>query len=116
MKHKGKCPNGSPNCYRCTALGPMPRPLRFLGDEECREVVLPKLAKTHNELLATLQREAVERTFPTREDAAKRYLKAIGKGRCCSYAAPCANHKGALWGRDWRTGEVAQEATWGRRG
>ena len=75
-----------------------------LSDKEANRVVLPIIPR--NWVLAKdwkPEDEEIE-TWPGFGVAA-RYLESIGAPECCTEEEPCDKHRGALRGRDWKTGE-----------
>lgn len=88
-----------------------PKPFRVpkrLTDKECRAVVWPVWQSTTT---ASAWRMWADGKGPVPllrglkvDNAAKRYLEAMGAPGCCTVDSPCNRHRGALRGRDWKTG------------
>ena len=84
-----------------------------MTDEEARRIVVVKLPayvkyEGHHVRIAWSDGTGRLHVFPEDlvvEDAAARYLEAMGTPRCCTVEEPCDRHRGALRGRDWKTGE-----------
>jgi hypothetical protein len=121
----GACAFGYDGCYQKHGQGvKIPRKM---SDEEAAKVVLPVLGKVYH----TSNGFTNEARFAKRDqhgrpivasdgtgrlkepvggeyiegDPVKRYLESVGAPGCCTEEEPCDRHRGALRGRDWKTGE-----------
>ena len=88
-------------------------PKGLMSDEEARRVVVKVPVWCSGRLDDLLGRHWSDGTgrlhvFPEDlivKNAAERYLEAMGTPGCCTVDSPCGRHRGALRGRNWKTGE-----------
>jgi len=109
------CAFGYEGCYEKHGTGvKIPRKMT---DEEAGKVVLPALGiyssknsqgrrATWSDGSGKLHVFPEDKGFGSVQEATRRYLESVGAApNCCTVWEPCDRHRGALRGRDWKTGE-----------
>jgi len=81
---------------------------RKLTNEEAEEVVLPRLGKfvgREGQKSWGDGKPHFPKVWTLADGVVNRYLASVGATGCCTQWDPCLRHRGALRGRDWKTGE-----------
>lgn len=121
-----RCAFGYEGCYEKHGQPPKVKGFQRLSEDELSAVVIAPIGKvyarpdrglscwakdaTHNQCGCIIVRSTGDGKLHAcsciRGDPVERYLEAMGTPGCCTQAESCDRHRGALRGRNWRTGEL----------